>query len=48
MAQLPVDGDASELKRTEADPDEVGQTLSRFYDGVHRAAAESEDLQAAT
>jgi hypothetical protein len=42
MAQLPGDGAPPVLpaQRTEADPDAVGSTLSRFYSGVRRAEAE--------
>jgi signal transduction histidine kinase len=52
MAQLPTSaGDQRRnpagTVRTEADPDEVSSTLSKFYDGVHRAEAEDVDLQAA-
>jgi hypothetical protein len=47
MAQLPSEAVPAAAVRSEADPDEVGTTLSRFYDGVHRAAAEDADLQTA-
>jgi signal transduction histidine kinase len=42
MAQLPGDAAPPVLptQRTEADPDAVGSTLSRFYSGVRRAETE--------
>ena len=47
MAQLPATGD-HEPVRAEADPDEVGNALSSFYGGVHRAAMEDADMKAET
>jgi hypothetical protein len=49
MAQLPGEAPQAEATETtrsvyvEPDPGSVGSMLSRFYSGVHRAAAESDD-----
>jgi hypothetical protein len=47
MAHLPgstpANRDGAAPRVAEADPNEVGQTLSRFYGGVHRATEETDD-----
>jgi hypothetical protein len=49
MANLPDQEAAAVTARPviEPDPQEVGSMLSRFYGGVHQAALEDDDLDAA-